>query len=661
MLDLLYQFGRQLSLNADREEFDDLIVIPPIYEKDVEKGIQFHVANMIFYLDKGTFLPDAKTKPFSLGDKGYSHSPYNLRCLKIQGGNNKSIYPTADPRKSFDPWKKTFFGKESKDGSPPKEAELVEAIKKDFPDLIERQFCKAVALIFSIRKDFETAFPDIKALSSVFGMDEKNKIAMLYASVVSDELGIPNPTPVVQLNGFDDFLRQKMQKGGGQNSTKESVANSLKLCYVTGELREDVDRPDFSDRYSLNKMFVTTTKNYAVGFEDSGFSKNYQASAEAQVFLERGSAHLLKHYKVQIAGVDHCILPHIRAGKDIDLNVLTTRLKARSELLFLMHKKQVGGLIDDMEYLAGENMYWINFLGFESDGNFFKSINKIEDVSKTHLEHIITVMNDVETEMSEIEGIQWNKVMTYGKEQAQYDFNFYTIYSLIPVRNEKTKRNDALMLFKAILERRSISKKVILGHFVDLVQCHRFGRYSGSNIFENPNFDFAVRDAVFQYHAFIQFLKKIKLLDMSETLSTPAATLEEKNAAITTFFERMSYTDDHRAVFFLGMILNNVGYAQAQKKHESKPVLGKINYNGMNASALKRLHTDLFEKCRQYDILRYNEGNFAKFTDLFKDSENDGWDKRIKPEAALFYLLSGYSFRTPKEPADKRRETETDN
>lgn len=657
MLDLLYQFGRQLSLNADREEFDDLISIPSIDEKDVAKGIQFHVVNMIFDLNNGTFLPNSKTKTLSLEDKGFSHSPYNLRCLKIQGGNNKSIYPTVDPRKSFDPWKKTLFGKTSNDGSPPKEAELVEAIQKDFPSLMERQFCKAVGLIFIMRKDFEAAFPDVKALSSVFGMDERNKIAMLYASVVSTELGIPNPTPVVQLDGFDDFLRQKMQKGGSQKFTKEIVANSLKCCYVTGELREDVDRPEFSDRYSLNKMFVTTTKNYAVGFEDGGFAKNYQASAKAQVFLERGSAHLLKHYKVQIAGVDHCILPHVRAGKDIDLNVLTTRLKARSELLFLMHKKQVGGLIEDMESLAGEDMYWINFLGFESDGNFFKSINRIEDVSKTHLEQIIKIMSVVEIEMSEIDGIQWNKVMTYGKEQIPYDFNFQTIYSLIPIRKEKTKRNDALMLFKAILERRSISKEVIMGHFVDLIQCHRFGRYSGSNIFENSNFDFAVRDAVFQYHAFIQFLKKIKLLDMAETLGTSAATLEEKNAAFTAFFERMDFTDDHRAVFFLGVILNNVGYAQAQKKHESKPVLGKINYNGMNASALKRLRNELFEKCRQYDILRYNEGNFAKFTDLFKDSDNDHWDKRIKPETALFYLLSGYSFRTPKENVDK---TETD-
>lgn len=649
MLDTLYQFGRSLSDNADREEFDDLIASPPIDEKDIARGIQFYVAYMVFDLDNGTFRPDDRLRPFNAGDRSYINSPYALRCLKIQPGNNKSVYPTADPRKSFDPWKKTLFSKEDKNGNPPKQAEIIEAIQKDFSDLADRQFCKAVARIFSMRAAFEVAFPDAKAIVAAFGMDEKNKIAMLCASVVSTDLGITEPTPVVRLDGFDDFLRRKMQKGGPQNLADGQPSAAAKRCYVTGEFRTDVGEPEFTARYSLNKMFVTTTKNYASGFEDAGFAKNYQASAEAQVFLERGSEHLLKHYKVEIAGVNHCILPQFRGGRDIDLDALTTRLKARSELLFLMHKKQMGGLFEDLAYMAGEEMYWLNFLGFESDGNFFKSINRIEDISKTHFERVLKVLGQVEVEMTETEGVQWEQVMSYGKDQNRYDFNFYTIYSLVPVRKEKEKRNAALVLFKAILEGRPVPQEKIFGHFAELIQCHRFERYAGSNVFENTNFDFAARDAVFQYQAFIQFLKKIKLLDMEETQTTSAATLEEKNAAITDFFGRMGYTDDHRAVFFLGRILNNVGYAQAQKGHESKPVLGKVNYNGMDATALKRLRADLFEKCRQYDILKFNEGNFAKFTDLFRDAPNAPWDKRMKPDESLFYLLAGYSFRPPKE------------
>jgi CRISPR-associated protein Csh1 len=108
------------------------------------------------------------------------------------------------------------------------------------------------------------------------------------------------------------------------------------------------------------------------------------------------------------------------------------------------------------------------------------------------------------------------------------------------------------------------------------------------------------------------------------------------------------------------MILNNVGFAQVKKEHKTKPILGKLNYNGMNAQAIKRLRIDLFEKCKQYDILKYNEGNFSKFTDLFKDAAEDQWDRRMKPAEALFYLLSGYSFRTSKEVSDVNPDVETD-
>ncbi len=136
---------------------------------------------------------------------------------------------------------------------------------------------------------------------------------------------------------------------------------------------------------------------------------------------------------------------------------------------------------------------------------------------------------------------------------------------------------------------------------------------------------------------------------MEEKTTPSAATLEEKNAAISAFFERMGYSDEQRAMFYLGRILSSVARAQKSSGHDSKPILNKINFNGMDASDLKRLQIDLFEKCKQYtrsssNVLAYNEMNFSKLTDLFKDSKTDPWDKRMKANESLFYLLSGYSF-----------------
>ena len=655
MLDTLYKFGRQLSQNTDREEFDDCIAPPPLDDK--VKDIQFYVAQIIIDLDTNTFRLDEHLKPFSEGDKSFKLSQYHLRCIKIQGGNNKSIYPTVDPRKSFEPWRKTFFGKEDKNGNPPKKSELVEAIQKDFPDLIDSILYKAAEQIFSMRDAFEVAYPEWKKVSEGLKMDSNNRVAMLYASIISDELGIREPVPVAQLEGYDALLRRKFLKKGANPNEERKNAVPPKLCYVTGVMHDNVGEPVFDNRYSLNKMFVTTTKNYATGFDDKDFSKNYQASNEAQLFLERGSSHFLKNYKVSIAGIDHCIIPQFRINQDVDVDYLTSRLKKKSELLFLMTEKQVGGLLADLDSIAEDDIYWINFLGYESDGNFFKTINQITDISKTYFETVIKVLNKIDSEMSDTEGVEWHKVMAFGRDQTPLSFNFNTLFSLIPVRKEK--RNEALTLFKSILEHHSILGEKIFSHFVELIQCHRYERYSGYNITPNSNFDFACRNTVFQYHAFFQFLKKINLLTMEEKSPTSDATFEEKNSAISAFFERMGYTDDQRAVFYLGKTLNSVGRAQWEKGHKTKPVLSKVNYNGMDAASLKRLHADLFEKCKQYDILSYNEGNFSKFTDLFKDSEKDKWDKRMKPDESLFYLLSGYSFRTSKETNDDPESSKT--
>ena len=156
-----------------------------------------------------------------------------------------------------------------------------------------------------------------------------------------------------------------------------------------------------------------------------------------------------------------------------------------------MTEKQVGGLLADLDSIAEDDIYWINFLGYESDGNFFKTINQITDISKTYFETVIKVLNKIDSEMSDTEGVEWHKVMAFGRDQTPLSFNFNTLFSLIPVRKEK--RNEALTLFKSILEQHSILREKIFSHFVELIQCHRYERYSGYNIMPNSNFDFACR------------------------------------------------------------------------------------------------------------------------------------------------------------------------
>ncbi len=246
MLDTLYKIGQQLSQQS-REEFDDIILKPPIDETELEKGVQFLVVEVIFDLDNQEIRPGRK-RPFDADDPIFEFSPYKLRCLRIQGGNNKSIYPTVDPRKSFDPWVKTFFGKDETATKP----ELVVAIEKDFSELREKLFFKIAEKIIELQPAFKLLFyfpkegleelvmDHKKGLKELFGLTDKDRVAMLTASIVAKDFGLDSPTVFAQLDGFDDFLRRKFLKAAVEGATDERAAKNPRLCYVSGKMAAEV-------------------------------------------------------------------------------------------------------------------------------------------------------------------------------------------------------------------------------------------------------------------------------------------------------------------------------------------------------------------------------------------------------------------------------------
>ncbi|MFW6275700.1 MAG: TM1802 family CRISPR-associated protein [bacterium] len=168
---------------------------------------------------------------------------------------------------------------------------------------------------------------------------------------------------------------------------------------------------------------------------------------------------------------------------------------------------------------------------------------------------------------------------------------------------------------------------------------------SYSNIFKNTSFDFAIKNAVTMYSAFFMLLNQLSLfksnniMENSKNTKTNQGKSQKFAEEIEAFFSKMKYNESQKALFYLGRVLNTIAYAQYQKGHTSKPVMNKINYNGMDRDDIRRLRIDLEEKANQYDILEKTHFNFSKFTDHFNYNQ---WD--IDSEEAVFFILAGYSF-----------------
>jgi CRISPR-associated protein Csh1 len=577
-----------------------------------------------------------------------SQRAIDFRCLKPAGARAKNALVTVDVSKNFEQFKKSLFGSgESESG------EFMEIIKRDCPQIEQTKLGAALLKVF----DMKTIFENYVDTEGYF----KSKNNVLAAVIQSKELGIEEPKALAILDGFEDFAKIKILKTETLDEGKERVE---KMCYATGELHDDVSDVDFSNRFSLNKMFVTTTKNYLSEFQDGNSAGSYQVSSQNQKLLEAGSKFVLDNWQIRIADVNHCILP--RTFGDVPLNdkVFRTHIKPTTDILFGFEN------IKDVVRQAKrkQDLLWLTFMAYESDGNFFKALNIIQDINGLYLNKIADTFLDTHDLFSEMQGRQWERIMSYKKdgEMVTPNFNFQTIYGCIPLRKDKEKKNVALALFKSILEQRSIDRHQLFEYFSELMLCHRYKRYTAyKNIYPNDKFNYYTEKAVFQYMALIQVLNELKLfkdnkkdLEM-ENQEKSISSVPDASNQVESFFIKMNYNSQQKAMFYLGRILNWIGFAQESKEHESKPILGHVNYNGMDYKAIVRLKKELFLKMKQYHKFKNNgkiynlfkrcEPLFDQFEKHFELNHRDAKSWGLNREETLFYLLSGYSFRIEKE------------
>ena len=660
MLQTQIRIGQQLS--QDRGEWDDILDAPKI-DTETKKGdsITNYVVPLIFNLD------EHRIEFGNLLEYDPDESPGRFFNVKIQGGNNKAVYTCAEWRK-LEQLRKTFFGIPDKKGAEPDRSQFADAIETGFVDLCKTPLYETLNEIFTLRSEFENRYnllnntkltdaekeqlsDDEKQFLNAISLRPSERLVLVVAQVIWTEKGWHKPTLFSQIDGYQTFLKRKFS---GRNESKDLELPLFKhLCYATGQEVSEVviSKKSLRSKPGVADMFVTTTKNYttSLGLDDNAFQLSFQVGKETQILLERGSNYLLENARTRIADIWHLIIPQLMYNDTSEIETTLGKLKSESELLFQFKKYEI------MNYEIRSETdypYWITFLGYETDGNYFKTINIIKDVSRTHFEQLIKAFSKLNIEWRTLVGVNWENIMSMGKEKIPLAYNLFTVYSLIPVRKDKEKKNEALNLFKQVLEKRPVERSKIFGYFKELILCHYYGRYAGyTNIRENTEFDFAIRNAVFQYLAFIQILKQFNLLNPMEEdqlddlddIALDAApeeqVLPEYQQKVEEFFVRMSYKPEHKALFYLGRVLSTVAQTQYKKEHKTKPVLKKLNYNGMDRDDIRRLHRDLVEKTQQYSIHRLTESTLSRFMMLFN---HENWT--MKPDEALFFILSGYSF-----------------
>ena len=510
--------------------------------------------------------------------------------------------------------KDSLFGKNKK------EAGCLSTLLNNCPEFKESKFTKKLERI----KDDLADKKDIlnkKDIKEILG--ETLKEVTLFTSYYIDE-SLDEPILLFKNSEFEKMV----QKIFSRENPKEGISS------VTGERISDSVQAQFWSRYNIHKIFQTSAYNYAPGFVENNFYQSFQGSDDDFDYLDKASSYVLDNLQTKIAGISHIIVPNFRSRdlEEFDLDETELYLNISSDLLF--DYKAIDEGID--RSLPPVSLFWINYIAFESDGNSFKIMNHIKDVNSLYLTKLIETFTKTGLTFKDYIG-------------GKYTFNLRSVFNIIPVRDgNKSKVNPALSIFKEIFEQKQILPENLFNHFIELVLCHWYGRYTAfKNIRKIDSFDFAVKDAVFKYSALIYTLKQLNLLDMEKQSTSKEEeqkpTGSDYKQKIKAFFDKMEYSEAEKALFYLGRILDAVGKAQYDANHKSKPVLNKINFNGMDASAIIRLSLDLREKSRQYNIHNYTDWDFGRFTERFNEKD---WP--LSKEQNVFYLMAGYSFGLTK-------------
>lgn len=533
----------------------------------------------------------------------------------IWGPRGKKCALTVEP-KNFSMLEETLFGK--KDGD---KGSMMDSILDFDPEFEDKPIINALKEINSSLSNHKSNL-DLKSFKEDLDLGGKEEVVLFYSLIRSENFKDGQPVKLFDLEGYEGFII-------GKFATPENVERGID--HITGNMSDEVIEATFSGRYNIHKIFQTTASNYASGFTE--FKKNFQSDPTTLASLDKASDYVLNKLNTKIAGVSHIVLPNYlhKNLKDFDLNQIKIFLDITGDLLF-----QYQSLDTELDkHLPEIDLFWVNYIAFESDGNSFKIMNHIKDVNSAYLKKLVEVFGQTDFEFRRYLG------------DRSY-FNLQSIYRIIPVRDgQKSKVNPVLNLFKDILEQKPVQQEILFDHFITLALCHWFGRHRAfPNVRKIDSFDFAIKDTVFKYSALIYALKQLNLIDMEtenrqdETTETAKSEFQQR---VDSFFEKMEYGEAEIAIFYLGRVLSSIAFAQYKKGHESKPVLNKINFNGMDVQAIVRLSLDLAEKVRQYGIHRETDWNFARFREKFN---NKNWP--LTKEQNVFYLMAGYSFGLTK-------------
>lgn len=503
-----------------------------------------------------------------------------------------------------------------------------------------------------------------KMISKTIELNPREKINVVIPAVI-----FPDGSEV-ELNAHPDYHKLVLKSLNLDAEGIEQVdQRKLQTCHLCHQALPHVASDKYLAKLSrtgINKIFTTTTINSASGIKKTGYENSYAVCRQCYEKLRRGEGYVAEKLTGRIVGEKVFILPE-GLQRPFTSYEFFPRVKNAVDFVFQAKDAKIWyeQAISEAEEQLFTNGYTINLIFYRTDGTSISILDAFEDVPPLRLMEIMKRFGVWSDRMRS----RTNKCMTLGR-----------IYHIIPVRtveidNKKIQVNiqRVLSVYKALLLKQLFNPRLLFQYAMEAIdkglsQIHKQKKEIFPNLpfYAKGNEDFYIRDIVMNYLVLMQVLQENNILEktifrkdvkvvqqifQNEKVNQSIQRMEE-------FLQEQGFSAEAKGLFYLGALLHRVALAQYSKGHTTKPILKKINFQGMKPRDMQRLLAECTEKLLQYQRMTAFSDALTSKHQAYYSSIVAGAPSGLDELQNVFFLLTGYSYMVGSKIPDANKEEE---
>ena len=295
--------------------------------------------------------------------------------------------------------------------------------------------------------------------------------------------------------------------------------------------------------------------------------------------------------------------------------------------------------------LCDANSYLINIMFYQKDKSSFKIINIVPEIPESRILKIRENLIETYNEFSEMFRSWENSNLT------RKGLTIQGFYKTLVLNSNKERNKEALNIIMNLLKFKHIdSTNIIKLYLKDISNNY----YISKNDYQHGRIN---EINIMLMNAYLKFLEQLGLIDKISGKNykrTGEYDMKENDLTENEFIENAGYTEEQKSLFWMGYAIKKIEKKQFLNHIESRPILEKINYQGMNFNALEKLINQIDEKIKQYGVYGKNIGYalYMVHSTMSKYSLDSGkWP--INNVSNVFLIMTGYTVASQLETPNK--------